>query len=74
MKSTLKYLLLLATSFSLASCLTTSNGTGSVENLKRQPGFTPLPNTSAGDFSRAAAHYPTGRHSTRYGRRGMSGY
>jgi starvation-inducible outer membrane lipoprotein len=74
MKSALKYLLLLATSFSLASCVTTPNGTGSVENLKRQPGFTPLPNTSAGDFSRAAAHYPTGRHSTRYGRRGMSGY
>jgi starvation-inducible outer membrane lipoprotein len=74
MKTTLQGLLLLATSFSLASCVTTPNGTGSVENLERQPGVTPLPNTSEGDFARAAAHYTTGQHSTRYGRRGMGGY
>ena len=74
MKTPLKFLLLLTTSFSLVSCVTTPNRTGSVENLERQPGVTPLPNTNEGDFARAAAHHSTGQHSTRYGRRGMGGY
>lgn len=74
MRTILQSFLLMSAALSLVSCVTTAEGTGSVEDLERQPGVTPLPNMREGEFARAAANYANDTHSYRHRRHGMRGY